>query len=292
MAITDAELDDLVAETVKALREKNEKVGANIVAGIIHHSRARVLKAYDRLFEEEMTKKETESASAISPIVGAALIKDRQIYTDIKTENLTKRVEHLRCEIELLHEEIGSLQNELTAMQDQAANDRDAINGLQESNSYQQGQIQELQKQIETKMLELLTERQKYSEIFASVAELNQTLGGKTFEAQSEQTRATGLQKTIDEMAKLLKETETKRDEASLLSAHMQEKSNDLVKRLESTELQLSAERSARLNAEKEHAREKARAEVFEGQLAAMTKARADQPNAPATAARAPAAEK
>lgn len=273
--LTDAELDVLVADTVKDLREKNEAVGANIVAGIVRHTRARVLKAYDRLFEEERAKKEVEDASTISPVIGAEINKIKKNYADIVTEGAKHHIVHLKCVNELLHEEIGVLQNDLAEMQDQSAHDRDAINDLHESASNQNGRIQELQKQIEAKMVELLAERQKYSEIFASIAELNRTLGEKTYEAQFERTRASGLQEKIDEMAKRLKETETKRDEVGIQSAHMQEKSIDLAKRLESTEHQLSAERSARLEAEKECAGATARADVYKCELDTMRSAQA-----------------
>lgn len=278
---TDAQLDVLVAEAVKALREKNEAVGANIVAKIVPHTRARVLKAYDRLFEAEMTKKEMEDESAISPTIGAEIIKIKKNYADIVSESDKKRIEHLKCGTELLHGEIVSLQDELVTMKDQASKDRDAINDLQESTSHQKGQIQELQKQIEAKMLELLTERQKYSEIFASVAELNRTLGGKTFEAQAERTRASDLQTQRDEIEKRLKETETKRDEAGLLITHMKEKSADLVIRLQNVEQQLAGERISRLEAEKNHSDAQARADVYKCEIDAIRNAQAATRNDP-----------
>lgn len=289
---TDAELDVLVAETIRALREKNETIGANIVVRDVHHNKARVLKAYSRFFEEERAKEEKENTSAISSTIGAEIIKDRKNCVDIMTESFKKRIDHLQSVTELLHEEIGSLQDEKAAMQQQAENDSDAINALHQINSQHVGQIQELRGQVEAKVVELSVERSNSAEIFTTVAALNQSLGEKKYEAHAEQKRASDLQAQLEELAKLLKEMEKSRDEARSTVGQLQENYTDLATRSEKTEKQLEDERKARLDAVAKHAEAKARAEVFEGQLAAMKKELADQPIVLAPVGREPEAAK
>lgn len=201
--ITDAELDVLVYEAARTLRECGEEVKTRAVLKLVKHRAEDVLRAYQRFTDRQRAMKSVELSQAISPAIAEALIKDRESHTEAKTQILKNEIEQLSDNCDVLQEEISGLRNKLSETQEQSLNEQgnmnETVNDLEQIKTGLEGEINKHLGEI--KVLtddcdKALNERDKAKD---KHSRMQCTLAVKAEAERRERNRANKLQKLLDE---------------------------------------------------------------------------------------------
>lgn len=205
---TDAELDVLVEQAIKTIRDRSDKVTFKAVKEFVKHKDERVLKSYQRQRELDRTKRLVELRQTISPDIAEALLKDREEFAKAKTELLNEEIEQLVDDCDTMQDETTSLRKHLTEVSEQADRDRTALNAtiatLQEEKHRHAGVIDTLRDEINA----LKNDRDKAINARENADKKREriqcTLAAKAESERRERERADRLQRRIeDELRKV-----------------------------------------------------------------------------------------
>jgi chromosome segregation ATPase len=234
------ELDVQVEQAVASLRGKGEKVTSHSVKRLVKHRAEDVLRAYQRYMNKQRAKREAELSLAISPGVAAELIKDRETYSEDKTQLIKEEAEQLQADCEVLNDEVVELREELAEVQELSKKDREVltekIDAIQELNTELDGQINSQRGEIKSLKEDRETARNERSDYKDKFSGIKRTLNSKASEERRARTRSKNL-------AAQLKETV---QENQLL----QEVNNELNKNLKASHDQVELEHKERKEAE------------------------------------------
>jgi chromosome segregation ATPase len=196
------DIDQLVAEAVEKIRSRGEKVTARSVQSETGRRGEIVCRALKRFLDKERAAAEARIAMAISPGIGAEIIKDREEYAAAKTEILKEDIEHLEGNCEVLDEEVVKLRAELEDLEgrltSESATNAVKIKTLELSNSHLDGALQVTQGQADTLRSELETAHKQRDDAAKKLSGVRETLGKRSAEAKSERSKAKKLKKQTE----------------------------------------------------------------------------------------------
>lgn len=237
---SEAELDVLVEKAIETLSGQSEKITSRSVKNLVRHRAEDVLLAYQRYTNRQKAERKAELSRAISPGIAAEIIKDREVYSESKTQLIKEEVEQLQVDCEVLNEEIVELRNELAEAQELTKKRQVAlteqIDELQRIKTEQEGEVKSLLGENRVLRTDRGTARKERTEIEIKLSGLKQTLAVKASDERRERTRAKSLQAKLDK-------TELEKEQ-------FRETNDELIKKLEKSQDQLSSEQKERAEAE------------------------------------------
>lgn len=209
---TDAELDVLVEQAIKTIRDRGDKVKFKTVLEFVKHKHERVLKSYQRHRELDRTKRLVELQRTISPDIAEALLKDREEFTKAKTELLNDEIVQLVDDCDTMQDEITELRKQLAEVAELADRDRSTLNvtiaTIQEDKHRHAGVIDTLRDEINT----LKTDRDKAINAREGADKKRErmqcTLAAKAESERRERERADRLQRRLEDEMRKVKDLE------------------------------------------------------------------------------------
>jgi predicted nucleic acid-binding Zn-ribbon protein len=202
MSTDTVEIDQLVAEAVEKIRSRGEKVTARSVQRETGRRGEDVCRALKRFLDKERAAAEARIAMAISPNIGAEIIKDREAYAAAQTEILQEDIEHLEGNCEVLDDEVVKLRAELEDLEGRLTSESTTNTGkiktLELSNSHLDGALQVTQGQTNTLRSELETANKQRDDAAKKLSGVRETLGRRSAEAKAESTKANRFQKQAE----------------------------------------------------------------------------------------------
>jgi len=199
---TDAELDVLVAQAIKTLRERDEKIKFSAVQDIVKHRAEDVLKAYQRFFGFERAKKAAELQQVISPSVAEELLKDREKYAEDRMQLLNEEIAQLIDGTEALRDVIAELRRDLLSTEGQ-------INSLDQENSHLTKTINTLRGEINVLEDDRVLARQEREDADSKRLRMQASFATKAEAERRERIRADKLQRRLDQALAQIKELES-----------------------------------------------------------------------------------
>ena len=211
-APTDAELDVLVEQAIKTIRDRGDKVTYKAVKLFVKHQDVRVHNSYHRYMELERAKRLVELRQTISPAIAEALLNDREEYTKAKTELLNEEIAQLVDDCDTMQDEITELRKQLAEVSEIADRDRTTLNAtiasIQEDKHRHAGVIDTLRDEINA----LKTDRDKAINAREGADKKRErmqcTLAAKAESERRERERADRLQRRLEDELRKVKTLE------------------------------------------------------------------------------------
>ena len=209
---TDAELDVLVEQAIKTIRDRGDKVTYKAVKEFVKHKDVRVNKSYQRHIELERAKRLVELRQTITPAIAEALLKDREEYTKAKTELLNEEIAQLVDDCDAMQDEITELREQLAEVSELADRDRSTLNAtiatIQEDKHRHAGVIDTLRDEITS----LKNDRDKVINDREGADKKRErmqcTLAAKAESERRERERADRLQRRLEDELRKVKSLE------------------------------------------------------------------------------------
>jgi chromosome segregation ATPase len=276
MSTDTVDIDKLVVEAVEKIRSRGEKVTARSVQRETGRRSEEVCRALKRFLDKERAAAEARIAMAISPNLGAEIIKDREAYAAAQTEILQEDIEHLEGNCEVLDDEVVKLRAELEDLEgrltSESTTNAGKIKTLELSNSHLDGALLATRGQADTLRSELETARKQRDDAAKKLSGVRETLGQRSAEAKAERSKAKKLKQQTEIALAKRDAAQSKLETAEKASEHLQGQVTALTSQLDQLREENASETQTRVVAEKLCAAATASVEKLQADLATLTK--------------------